>query len=104
MNKAFNFKLNVLKVICPLKLGRMNETLSYPTDLKGWTFPVGKVIAFSRGTSGSTAVHLKRFPVGRSTRELEKQLYAFSRSGNVHENLIRFLTSETVNIQGKRFT
>ena len=86
------------------KLGRMNGKLYYPTDLKGWTFPADKVIAFSRGTSGSTAVHLKRFPVGESTRELENQLYTFRRSANVHENLIRFLSSETVDIQGKRFT
>jgi len=41
-------------------------------------------------------------PIGEASREIQRELYALKLSGNVHENVVRFITSE--NDATKTFT
>ena len=76
--------------------------LSYP-DAAGVWKSIGGGFSFCQGYyQNRMPVYLKRMPIGEASREIQRELYALKLSGNVHENVVRFITSE--NDATKTFT
>ena len=48
------------------------------------------------------AVYLKRYLIGDASREIQRELHALKASGNIHENVVRFIGSE--NDDSRTFT
>ena len=68
--------------------------LSYP-DAAGVWKSIGGGFSFCQGYyQNRMPVYLKRMPIGEASREIQRELYALKLSGNVHENVVRFITSE----------
>ena len=71
--------------------------LIYPGNVESWQYGYGTF-------ETRIPVFLKKLDRGKASRDIERELYAFERSGNNHENIVRFVGSEQVDIGGKKFT
>ena len=78
-------------------MGKFN----FPANRAKWKSANGFV--FCTGTFG-VPVFFKILSSGNASREIERELYAFERSGNIHENIVRFIGSENIELEGKHLT